>query len=121
MSIAPWFQGTGLLRLLESVRGAPRLLVLNYHRIGDVAVNQLDDGTFSATAERFREQVRCLKRWFAAPPPEGVLDSLERGSFSDPTLLITFDDGYRDNYELAFPILRELAVPACFFVVTGLL
>ena len=120
-SVAWWFRRTGLLRALESARRQPRLLVLNYHRIGEIAGNQLDDATFSATAERFREQVRYLKRWFAVPAPDEVLDSLERGSFSHPTVLITFDDGYRDNYELAFPILRELGVPACFFVVTGLL
>src|SRR5262249_11795313 len=121
MSVAWWFRRTGLLRALESVRRERRLFVLNYHRIGEMAGNQLDDATFSATAERFREQVGYVKRWFAVPAADEVLDSLERGSFSNPTVLITFDDGYRDNYELAFPILRELDVPACFFVVTGLL
>jgi peptidoglycan/xylan/chitin deacetylase (PgdA/CDA1 family) len=121
MSVAWWLRRTGLLRALESIRRQPRLLVLNYHRIGEIAGNQLDDATFSATADRLREQVRYLKRWFAVPSVDEVLDSLDRGSFSNPTVLITFDDGYRDNYELAFPILRELGVPACFFVVTGLL
>ena len=119
--IASLLRQTGLLRALERLRRTPRLLVVSYHRVGELAGNQLDDATFSATADEFREQVQYMKRWFAVPPPHEVLDSLERGSFADPTLLVTFDDGYRDNYDVAFPTLRDCGVPACFFVVTGLL
>lgn len=111
----------GILRSLELLRRTPGLLVLNYHRIGDLAGNPFDDGTFSATADAFRAQIAYVKRWFALPPPHEILESLSRRSFSDPTMLVTFDDGYRDNYETAFPALRDLGVPACFFLVTELL
>ena len=99
----------------------PGLFVLNYHRVGTTAGNALDDATFSATADEFRRQVSYLKRWFALPPVPQILDCLSRGRFDEPTALITFDDGYRDNYDQAFPVLRSLGVPACFFVVTGYL
>src|SRR5262249_41963892 len=39
----------------------------------------------------------------------------------EPSVLITFDDGYRDNLSLALPVLRELHAPAALFVATGLL
>src|SRR5262245_14712049 len=120
-SVALLLRSTGVLRALERLRRTPKLLVVNYHRVGDLVGNQLDDATFSATADGFRAQLRYMKQWFAMPPPHEVLDSLERGSFTEPTALVTFDDGYRDNYEVAFPMLRELGLPACFFVVTGLL
>ena len=119
--IAALLQATGILGVVERASRQPGLFVLNYHRIGTTAGNELDDATFSATAEDFRLQLSYLKRWFALPPVPAILDSLDRGRFDQPTALITFDDGYRDNYDLAFPVLRSLGVPACFFVVTGYL
>lgn len=120
-SVASLLWQTGVLDLLEHLRRTPGLLVLNYHRVGHPAGDPFDAATYSATAEAFRAQVAYLKRWFAMPAPEEILQSLARKSFADPIALLTFDDGYRDNYEVAFPVLRDLRVPACFFVVTGLL
>jgi peptidoglycan/xylan/chitin deacetylase (PgdA/CDA1 family) len=119
--VASFLQNTGILAALERLRRTPGLLVLNYHRVGDAARNQFDDATFSATTDAFRAQVGYMKRWFRTPPPDEILESVSRGAFEDPTVLVTFDDGYRDNYDVAFPVLRDLGVPACFFVVTGLL
>src|SRR5207245_2235433 len=36
-----------------------------------------------------------------------------------PTALIAFDDGYRDNFDLALPILADLGAPAAFFLTSG--
>ena len=120
-SLASLLRHSCVLGVLEHLRRRPGLLVLNYHRIGEPAGAPFDEGTYSATAGTLRDQVSYMKRWFAMPPSEELLRSLARRSFADPTVLLTFDDGYRDNYEVAFPVLRELKVPACFFVVTGLL
>jgi peptidoglycan/xylan/chitin deacetylase (PgdA/CDA1 family) len=117
--VASLLQASGLLRALEALPRARGLYVLNYHRIGNVAGNPLDDATFSATAEELRHQMLHLRRSFDTPPAHAVLDSLRRGRFDAPTALVTFDDGYRDNYDLAFPVLREVGVPGCFFVVPG--
>ena len=119
--VAAVLKQTGVLAAMERLPRARGLLVLNYHRVGERAGNPFDDATFSATAEAFRAQVSYLKARFALPPVRDILDSLARGRFDEPTALVTFDDGYRDNHEIAFPVLRELGVPACFFVVTGLL
>lgn len=119
--VAPLLRNAGILGALERLRRRPGLLVLNYHRVGEPAGNPFDDGAFSATAEAFRAQVAYMTRWFVMPPPHEILESLGRRSFNDPTALVTFDDGYRDNREVAFPVLRDLGAPACFFVVTRLL
>lgn len=112
-------RSTGVLGALELVPRERGLFVLNYHRVGTTADNPYDDATFSATAEALRVQMTYLKQRFAMPPVSEVLEAVERGRFDEPTALVTFDDGYRDNYDVAFPVLRSLGVPGCFFVVTG--
>ena len=95
------------------------LLVLNYHRVGDPVATAFDRGVFSATDDGFADQVRFLSRHFDLVTP-GDLDHVLKdggGRF----VMITFDDGYRDNYEAAFPILRAYGARAVFFVTTGFL
>jgi len=111
---------SGLLLLLESAALRPRLLVLTYHRIGLTDDNPFDDGVYSATPEGFRAQVRYLRHHFDLPRYDDLIPSAENNFlFQGPTALITFDDGYRDNYEWALPILQEFGVPALFFIPTG--
>src|SRR3954454_5018088 len=95
---------TGVLRGLEALPRSRGLVVLNYHRVGDPACNAYDDGTFSATAAMLRAQVSYLRRRFDMPPVANILRSLRSGRFEHPTALLTFDDGYRDNYEIAYPV-----------------
>lgn len=120
-AVATLMQYTGLLHAIERLPRQRGLVVLNYHRVGSLADNPFDDATFSATAESFRTQMSYLKQRFAMPSVGEILDAIGRGRFEDPTALVTFDDGYRDNHAIAFPVLRELDLSACFFVVSGLL
>ncbi len=96
------------------------LVVLNYHRIGDRAQTALDPGVFSATTEQFEAQLRCLKSDCDVIRVTDIADVLRRES-KRRCVLITFDDGYRDNYELAFPILQQVGLPAVIFLATGFL
>jgi peptidoglycan/xylan/chitin deacetylase (PgdA/CDA1 family) len=94
-------------------------LALNYHRIGDPGDSLFDPGLWSATDEDFDAQVRFLKAHFDLVGPGDLAELQRRGRGRHA--LITFDDGYRDNYEHAFPILRAHRVPALFFVAAGLI
>jgi peptidoglycan/xylan/chitin deacetylase (PgdA/CDA1 family) len=97
-------------------RRRPYLLSLAYHRVG-VPVPGFDPEIWSVTPEDFDAQVRHLATTFDVITPDDLPDiqAGRRGRFA----MITFDDGYRDNFEIALPILRSQGARASFFVTTG--
>ena len=95
--------------------------ILNYHRINNPhAIGSLDGEVLSASPELFDEEVRFCKQHFDVLSFGDLRRSLD-GSVRLPPrpLIITFDDGYRDNYQHAFPILKSHGVTAMFFVAVG--
>lgn len=111
---------TGATWLLERIPRQPVLMILNYHRIGDAHATEYDSGTFSATAGEFDWQIGYLKRHYRMTSLDDVLRLLDgEERLAEPRALITFDDGYLDNYQLAFPVLRKHGVQGVFFVPTA--
>jgi peptidoglycan/xylan/chitin deacetylase (PgdA/CDA1 family) len=115
--LAHVLDATGLgyaLRRLNPWRG---LMILNYHRIGEAAQTDFDPGVFSASAEQFDRQLN----WLKTEADVIGLNDLDAAIHSrrQRSVLITFDDGYRDNYDLAFPVLQRHKLPATFFITTG--
>jgi peptidoglycan/xylan/chitin deacetylase (PgdA/CDA1 family) len=108
--------GLGVLERLPAWRG---VLVLNYHRIGDPEASSLDRGLFSATPAQFDAQMRHLAARADVIPLEHVPAVLETGR--GRKVVLTFDDGYRDNHEHALPVLLRYGLPATFFLATGFL
>ena len=94
-------------------------LVLGYHRVlPDGADTPLDRGVVSATRSGFAEQLRVLARHFEVVDASALDAPPARPS---RRVLLTFDDGYRDNHDVVLPLLREHGLPATFFLTTGLL
>lgn len=115
--------GVGLLlsRTLGS-RSRGRFGILMYHRIAeDVAV--VRHPTWNVNPRRFREQLESLLEYgYQVRPLQRILDYSARGwTFPERVTAITFDDGYENVFLAAWPVLRELEVPATLFVVTGCL
>ena len=118
--IALYSRRLGFTRMLESLRTQRRIVILTYHRIGDTESNSYDPAVFSASAEQFGEQVAYLKKHFRILTLDELLDSAARaGSLRGAGFYLTFDDGYLDNYSLAFPILRTQGVQGTFFLPTS--
>lgn len=91
-------------------------LVLTYHRFGSS-----DLGTFT-TARAFEEQLRYLADHYRLVPLSEIAERVARGGeLPERAAAITVDDGYRDAYEIAFPLLRKYDAPASVFVVTDFL
>lgn len=113
-----WMGATAALSAVAARRGG--LLVVNYHRIGLPEGCPFDQGVFDASPDGFEQQVAWLKRRFCLISLGEALDWIRRPrAFSQTLALITFDDGYRDNFDTAAPILRSLSVSAVFFLTTS--
>jgi peptidoglycan/xylan/chitin deacetylase (PgdA/CDA1 family) len=114
---------SGATFLLEYLQERDMLLVLNYHRIGNPANDLFAPGVFSATGDQLSDQISHLKRHVSLVTLEEALAFAE-GTIKDKSrrcrVLITFDDGYLDNYEVAFPILRSHGMQGVFFLVTSM-
>jgi peptidoglycan/xylan/chitin deacetylase (PgdA/CDA1 family) len=98
---------------------ASRLLVLVWHNV---------EGTWcypsraGAGVGGFARQLQRLRRLATVVPLEPALGALGAGEPLPPrAVALTFDDGYRDNLELAVPLLERLGLPCTFFLVPGLL
>lgn len=108
-----------LLTGLASPAGSEaRLSVLIFHR---VLANPDPLFPQETTAETFDWQIAMLKRVFNVLPLEQAVSLLQSRALPARAAAITFDDGYRDNAEIALPILRSHGVPATFFIASGFL
>jgi peptidoglycan/xylan/chitin deacetylase (PgdA/CDA1 family) len=72
-------------------------------------------------AATFAKRMARVREWFNVVPLDEAVTSLQGRSLPERALAVTFDDGYADNHDVAFPILRELGIPATFFVATAYL
>jgi peptidoglycan/xylan/chitin deacetylase (PgdA/CDA1 family) len=94
----------------------------NYHRIGDAEESIFDPNVFSCTAEQFEKHVIFYNEEFTVISIEQLIKMMETGQVIDKKYaLITFDDGYIDNYSVAFPILKKHHTPAAFYIATDYL
>jgi peptidoglycan/xylan/chitin deacetylase (PgdA/CDA1 family) len=93
---------------------------LCYHRVIAEAEPGLFPEVVSASPEMFDQHLELIGEHHTVVSLDDAVAWLSRGASLPPrAALLTFDDGYRDNYELAFPILRRRGLPATFFLATG--
>jgi peptidoglycan/xylan/chitin deacetylase (PgdA/CDA1 family) len=112
----------GLLPAAGALFGGRRLTVLAYHRVADHENPAFDTyrRNVSATPAEFCEQMDYAAERFNPVSLEQVEAGLDGGPrLPERPLLVTFDDGYRDNYLAAFPVLRERGIPMAVFLATG--
>lgn len=113
---------TPLPEILIHRGSARRLTVIALHRVGGVEEDNcpFDTDLFSVTAAELGREIAFLKRNLDVISVAEMADGLEKHSLPERPAVITFDDGYRDNYSLAYPVLTDAGVSACFFVSTHL-
>ncbi len=116
--LANLLEKTGLgIALSTAVGKWQGLVVFNYHRIGNSEGSLFDRALWSADETAFENQVKYLKANYDVISSDELNEDLMSGHGRN--VMITFDDGYRDNYSLAYPILKQHNVPATFFITSG--
>ncbi len=90
--------------------------MLLYHRVNDTSRDKL-----TTSVNRFLEHLALLRSRYPVVTLQAAREALAAGNYLGPNVVvITFDDGYADNYECAAPVLEHFRLPA-FFVTAGLI
>jgi peptidoglycan/xylan/chitin deacetylase (PgdA/CDA1 family) len=99
-------------------RRPPHVLVLAYHRVTpDAELAACAYPAMHVSVSGFRAQLQALQRLYRVIPMAELRRLLaSEAALQEHVAVITFDDGYRDNYQHALPVLAELGVPATFFL-----
>jgi peptidoglycan/xylan/chitin deacetylase (PgdA/CDA1 family) len=87
--------------------------ILCYHRVG------LDGAPLHSQLDPyvFEKQMRYLREHYRIVPFDQLYQELLTASAVPPTIAVTFDDGYRDLYTHAFPVLRKYEIPAMIYLI----
>jgi len=115
---------TSALLGLRRAAGCPWLPVVTFHRVLDPTRQGpylLDDGVVDASPDEFERHVRTIGRYFTPIGTDDVVASAAGVPLPKNPILVSFDDGYKDNVEVALPILKRHGVKATFFIATDYL
>ena len=119
MSGAHGFAAT-LRNVLSGLRGSGgnRLVIITYHRVLPERDQLLPD---EPTADEFSRQMQILASAFTVLPLAEAVECMYQRTLPKRAIAITFDDGYRNNYDIAMPILARQGLQATFFVAASYL
>ncbi len=114
---------TGMDRLMPVLDGSSNMpVVIGYHRVVEDFPSEAKRCIPPMLISRrmFERHLDWIGRRFQFISIGKLGSMLERGEkFDRPVAAITFDDGYRDNYDVALPVLLRKGIPAAVFVTTG--
>lgn len=93
-------------------------IILMYHQVLANPPDQMCDPGMYVMADTFAMHMNELSSFFEIVPLDEILFSKQKGQ---NLCAVTFDDGWLDNYDNAFPILKQLKIPATIFIPTEMI
>jgi len=120
--VATMLRYLGAFRLERLILSRSSRFILAFHRVlPDDEINRLLDPQMYLTVRVFRQLLVFLRSHYDVVHLEELLtwDKFTKGR-RKPACALTFDDGYMDNYTNAFPILKEMEMPATVFLTAAL-
>lgn len=110
---------SGVLNVLLWLFVRRGLLIFSYHGFSTFTNDYWKSGSLfeSGFGKNFEKQVCYLDRHFL----KLAECRLEKAFVGRATYFLTFDDGYKDNFLIALPILNKYAIPGIFFIVTSVI
>ena len=92
-----------------------RTIILTYHRVR----NDSKFPDISVSTEKFKRQIAYLKKYFNVISLKTLINNIEeKKELFMESVAITFDDGYKDNFLNAYPVLKNYNLPATIFLIT---
>jgi len=108
---------SGALRLAGSCLPGSAAILMYHSVLPDPAQESDSLGGIIHSTSAFRAQMELLARDFHPISLGDLVDNLASAKpLARRSVVVTFDDGYADNYEVAMPILNECGIPATFYV-----
>lgn len=92
-----------------------KAIVLMYHRVADLTY---DPWQLAVSPTLFEQQLRVIRQQWSPLSLAELTQALTAGSVPDRSVVLTFDDGYIDNFTHAKPLLEQYQIPATFFIIT---
>ncbi|MDD5086600.1 MAG: polysaccharide deacetylase family protein, partial [Candidatus Nanoarchaeia archaeon] len=98
--------------------GNKKTIILDYHRVLDIKADfPFDENSVSASVGNFRKQSEYLSKKYNVISLEEFVEHCKKNKNPPKnSAVITFDDGYIDNYLFAYPILKKYNIPATIFL-----
>lgn len=92
-----------------------KLVILRYHSVSDFRRHEVNVKIY-----RFRKQMEFLVKHYKPVSLKVAMEALRNNKqLPRNSVAVTFDDGYKDNYTNAYPILKEFSIPAMIFLSAG--
>jgi len=115
-TISKFFVFFGGYRVVKKIT-KPGIAIVVYHRI----ISDDHKGVrpyISVTESNLRRQIKFYKKEYTLLSLNEAIEKLQSGTLESPCLVITFDDGYEDNYSLGLKVFQEEGIRPTVFITT---